>query len=225
MASCFEIAYALRDDPFSMALTLLPPNGVSPSGRAIPDAAARLWRNAPLLDFTPPAAKLRQTNAVRVFLALFAGILIGAGALWIFGTQQGRTVARDTATRVDTATKSARDSLQDRMQQLDLRPEDIREELARSGQVVRRKAQEAGTAIADATADARVTAAIKGKLLTHRELSAMNISVNTTAGVVTLSGAVDSQEEIGQAVVLAMETEGVREVISTLQVIQPKKKP
>jgi hyperosmotically inducible protein len=66
--------------------------------------------------------------------------------------------------------------------------------------------------------DARITAAIKAKLLTSKELSAWNISVNTTAGVVTLSGIVDSPDEIGRAMVIAMDAEGVREVISTLQV-------
>ena len=67
-----------------------------------------------------------------------------------------------------------------------MRPEDIKEDLARGGQIVRRKAREAGQAIADATADARITTAIKGKLLANRDLSALSISVNTTGGVVTL---------------------------------------
>ena len=106
---------------------------------------------------------------------------------------------------------------------LHLRPEDIKDELARTGQVVRRAANEAGHAIADATADARITAAIKAKLLASRDLSALKISVNTTAGVVTLSGAVASSEHISKAILLAMETDGVREVVSTLQV-KPKGK-
>ena len=99
-----------------------------------------------------------------------------------------------------------------------LRPEDIKDELARSGQVVRREATEAGHAIADATADARTTATIKAKLVASRDLSALNISVNTTDGVVTLSGAVSSSEHISKAILLAMDTDGVREVVSTLQV-------
>jgi osmotically-inducible protein OsmY len=66
--------------------------------------------------------------------------------------------------------------------------------------------------------DARTTGTIKGKLLANRDLSAMSISVNTTSGVVTLSGAVSSPEDIGKAILLAMETDGVREVISSLQV-------
>jgi hyperosmotically inducible protein len=86
--------------------------------------------------------------------------------------------------------------------------------------VVRRKAKEAGQAISDATADARITAAIKGKLVTS-DLPGLSISVNTTAGVVTLSGTVPSAEAISKAMLVAMETDGVKEVISTLQV-KPK---
>ena len=78
--------------------------------------------------------------------------------------------------------------------------------------------------IADATADARMTAAIKGKLVATRDLSALSISVNTTGGVVTLSGTVPAPEDISKAMLLAMDTDGVTEVISTLQVKPPAKK-
>ena len=121
----------------------------------------------------------------------------------------------------ENAAKSAGDAIQEKLRVLDLRPQDIKDELARTGQVVRRKAKEAGQAIADATADARITAAIKGKLVASRELSALSISVNTTAGIVTLAGTVPSNEAISKAMLLAMETDGVKEVISTLQV-KPK---
>jgi len=147
---------------------------------------------------------------------------IGAAALWLYTSSEGRDAVAEAAHKIDSAAKPAWNGLQDRLQAWDLQPEEIKEELARSGQVVRRKAEQAGHAIADATADARITASIKGRLITHRELSGFNISVNTTDGVVTLSGAVASREEISQAMLLAMETDGVREVISTLQVRSPR---
>src|SRR2546425_3201420 len=155
---------------------------------------------------------------MRVFLALLIGIVIGAGALWFYGTKQGKSTARATGEQIESTTKSARDSIQDKLKVLDLRSEDIKDELARTGRIVRRKAREAGQAIADATADARVTAAIKAKLVANRDLSALSISVNTTEGVVTLSGTVSSPEDISKAMLLAMETDGVREVVATLQV-------
>ena len=61
-------------------------------------------------------------------------------------------------------------------------------------------------------------------VLGNRELSALSISVNTTEGIVTLSGTVSSAEDISKAMLLAMETDGVREVISTLQVKQTQAK-
>ncbi len=158
---------------------------------------------------------------MRVFLALILGIIIGAAAWWYFSTSEGRSTAKSAGTQVQNAATSALNTVEQKLRVLDLRTNDIKDELARTGQIVRRKTREAGQAFADATADARITAAIKGKLIANRELSAMSISVNTTAGVVTLSGFVSSTEQISKAMLLALETDGVREVISTLQV-RPK---
>jgi hyperosmotically inducible periplasmic protein len=75
-----------------------------------------------------------------------------------------------------------------------------------------------GEKIADSAADARVTAAIKAKLAVDPDLSALAISVSTTSGIVTLSGKVGSAELVGKAMLVALETEGVRDVIATMQV-------
>jgi gas vesicle protein len=155
---------------------------------------------------------------MKIFFALLVGIAVGASAVWFYSTKQGKSAVHTTGEQFESSTKSARDIIQEKLKMLDLRSEDIKEDLARTGQVVRRKAREVSQAIADNTADARITATIKGKLVANRDLSAMSISVNTTSGVVTLSGSVSSPEDIGKAVLLAMETDGVREVISSIQV-------
>ena len=103
----------------------------------------------------------------------------------------------------------------------ELRADDVRNELSHYGVVIKDKTKEAGTAIADATADTRATAAIKSKLATGVGASTLgNISVSTSDGVVTLAGTVSSKEEIEKAVNVAYGTEGVRKVYSTLQVKQ-----
>jgi len=155
---------------------------------------------------------------VKVLLVLILGIVIGAAAYWFLSSSDKDAELRSAGEHVGTAVKTTREAVQEKLRVLDLRPEDIKEELSRTGQIVRRKTREAGQAIVDATADARITAAIKGKLVTDRTLSALSISVNTTEGVVTLSGAVSTPEDISKAMLLAMDTEGVREVISVLQV-------
>jgi osmotically-inducible protein OsmY len=158
---------------------------------------------------------------MRAFIALIFGLVIGAAVVWFYLDNRGTPRMQAAQNKVSEAAKSARDTAQDQLRVLHLRSEDIKDDLARGGQVIRRKAEEAGKVIADATADARVTAAIKAKLVTSKDLSALDISVNTTAGVVTLSGHVSSPDNIGKAMLLAMQTDGVREVISTLQV-KPK---
>jgi osmotically-inducible protein OsmY len=155
---------------------------------------------------------------MKIFIALVVGIAVGAAAVGFYHTGQGKSAVHTTGDQIESSAKAARDLIQEKLKMLDLRSEDIKDDLARSGQVVRRKAREVGQAIADSTADARTTAAIKTKLVGSRDLSAMSISVNTTSGVVTLAGSVSSPEDIGKAVLLAMETDGVREVISSLQV-------
>jgi osmotically-inducible protein OsmY len=160
---------------------------------------------------------------MKTILALVLGIAVGGAAAWFYMAYRNDPRWHAAEQKVEGVAKSARDAAGDDLQALRLRPEDIKEELARTGRIVRREARAAGHAIADATADTRITGAIKTKLVASRDLSALNISVNTTAGVVTLSGYVSSSEHIAKAIVLAMETDGVREVISTLQV-QPKAK-
>ena len=160
---------------------------------------------------------------MKAFFTLIVGLAIGGAAVWFYTIYRDDARVHSAGQKVETVAKSARDAATNELQVLHLRPEDSKDELGRTGQVVRRAATEAGHAIADATADARATAAIKAKLLASRDLSALDISVNTTAGVVTLSGSVASTEHISKALLLAMETSGVREVVSTLQVKQKAK--
>jgi hypothetical protein len=95
---------------------------------------------------------------------------------------------------------------------------DIEEELDHTGKVLRRQATEFGAAMASASSDAAITAKIKAKYAIDRDLSVFGISVNTTDGRVTLAGNVTSHQQIGKAMLVALETDGVREVNSTLQV-------
>jgi len=104
---------------------------------------------------------------------------------------------------------------------LDLRGDQIKDELARTGQVVRRKAEDIGDQAADAASDARAVTEIKAKYAGDATLSAWDISVSCNQGHVALSGTVTSPDDIGRAIALALDADGVRDVTSTLAV-KPK---
>jgi len=104
----------------------------------------------------------------------------------------------------------------------DIRVEDVRQELERTGMVIRQKVAQVGAFIAETTADARITGAIKARLMSEPGVSSIGIDVNTTGGLVTLAGTAASHEEVAKAMRIALDTEGVVKVVSTLQV-KPKR--
>jgi osmotically-inducible protein OsmY len=152
----------------------------------------------------------------RMLLGFVLGVCAGAFGYWYLD-QPSTSGQVDTArTSVTGAADRVKSAVQSKVGEI--RTEDIKRELERGGMVVREKITKAGAAISDATADARTTAAIKGKLLKEPGLSSLSISVDTTDGLVTLSGTARSHDDVAKAVRLALETEGVRKVVSTLQV-------
>jgi hyperosmotically inducible protein len=69
-------------------------------------------------------------------------------------------------------------------------------------------------------ADARITARIKVKLAADvRPATLANVDVNTTKGVVTLSGTVSSAKEKEEVQLIAKSVEGVKGVNDNLQVV------
>jgi hyperosmotically inducible protein len=153
---------------------------------------------------------------MKTLLVLILGVAIGFGVYWFVHQPEGKEHLQKAEEKLSSGANQVKEKINEKVG--DLKAEDIKEELARTGKVVRKKAKELGAAVADATADARITAAIKAKYAVDPDLSAWSISVNTTDGKVTLAGTVSSYERIEKAINIALETEGVREVVSTLQV-------
>ena len=150
------------------------------------------------------------------FAALFIIGVILVASIWYFSNKNSHAEkARSDLTSAATETKQF---VQDKFGSLNLNTDQIKDELAKTGQIVRQKAQQAGSAVSDATADTRITAAIKAKYLKDPDLSAINIGVTTSNGKVTLSGTTTSVDNIKKAIQEAMDTDGVHEVVSTIQV-------
>jgi osmotically-inducible protein OsmY len=158
---------------------------------------------------------------------LILGVVLGVAGYWFIQTKarehpeaeqraeaataQARTAASETGHHLSEAFEA-------KLETLDLRSSEITNELARTGKIVRRNARDFGDQVADAAADARIVTSIKAKYLADPGLSVWQISVACDLGRVTLAGVVSSPEDLGKAVALALETDGVRDVTSNLTV-------
>lgn len=70
----------------------------------------------------------------------------------------------------------------------------------------------------EAASDAGITAAVKAKFLADTGISGLRIDVDTSKGVVTLTGTVPSAAEKQRAVAVAKGTDGVKSVVDHLKV-------
>jgi hyperosmotically inducible periplasmic protein len=161
---------------------------------------------------------------------LVVGIIVGAAGYWFIqekARQHPESEQRfeEAAGRVGASAKETAHDLSDafkaKLETLDLRSDQIKDEMTRTGKVFRRKAQEIAGQVADAASDARAVAAIKTKYAADSDLSVWSISVSCSGGHVALSGTVPNTEGVGKAVALALQTDGVQDVTSTLE-IKPK---
>lgn len=146
------------------------------------------------------------------------GAIAGAFALNYYNQREARRgVEPPTASLADKtrdAASDAKDTISTKLQDWHLTSDDIKRDLAKTGEVVRSKAAVAGEKITDA----RIVTVIKSKYVLDRDLSAIDINVDCKDGDVVLNGTVASAELIGRAAVLALDTNGVRNVTSRLTV-------
>src|SRR5262245_38379026 len=134
----------------------------------------------------------------KILIGVFVGLGIGLGLGWYLTEGQRRKEIRQAQDKLATEATKAATAVRDAI--ADIRAEDIKEELARTGVVVRRRAQKIGGAITDTATNTRTTTAIKAKYAVDPKLSALKISVDTNEGIVTLSGHVTAHAENGKAI-------------------------
>jgi osmotically-inducible protein OsmY len=161
------------------------------------------------------------------FNGLLLGIVLGAVGYWFVQKKAGehpeaqQRYEQSAAQLRNNATDAAHnmsDALRAKLETLDLRTDQINDELSRTGKIFRHKAHDIGDQMADATSDTRAVTEIKAKYAADSTLSVWDISVGCTQGHATLSGTVSSPDDIGRAVAIAMDADGVRDVTSTLVV-------
>jgi osmotically-inducible protein OsmY len=131
------------------------------------------------------------------------GVFAGAYAVHVYDSRWPQQQA-----------SAARDAAADRLREWHLGADDIRSDLAQTGQVVREKAGVVGERIGDV----RIATVIKAKFVIDGSLQAGAIGVAVDDGAVTLTGSVPSTEAVGRATALALDTAGVRTVTARLTV-------
>lgn len=116
------------------------------------------------------------------------------------------------------AAGDAKDAIAAKLTEWNLTPSDIKTDLEKSGRVVRDKTLAAGEKVGGALDNARIVTVINGKYVAESDLSALKIDVDAADGVVTLKGTAASVELIGRAIAIALDTDGVSQVISLLTI-------
>ena len=153
------------------------------------------------------------------YLFTFAlGAAAGAAGHWYFTQKEGRAQLAEVRTNAVRIGELVRTKAGEGY-------EDVKDEIARTGTAVRDKARSAGATVANTASDVRITTAVKTKLVTESGLGGLSIGVETSDGVVTLTGDVSGLEQVGHAVNTALAVDGVSRVISKLQVSASKKAP
>ena len=111
---------------------------------------------------------------------------------------------------------SAPSGFDEKLREWRLTPDDIKQDLAQTGGVVRNQAHAVGEKISDA----RILAVVKAKYILDRDLAGCDIHVSVADSRVSLSGSVGSPDLVGRAVALALDTDGVLGVDSKVKVGQ-----
>ncbi|HEY9421607.1 MAG TPA: BON domain-containing protein [Thermoanaerobaculia bacterium] len=125
---------------------------------------------------------------------------------------QGKTTVHVDGEKVDEKFDQAEQSF-------DKAGDQIQEGAEQVGGAIQEGAERVGTEMAPVLDDAGVTAKVKARLMADPEVNAFHIDVDTMDGRVTLSGKVTNDEQKSEAEKLARRTEGVREVVNMLQVV------
>ncbi len=148
---------------------------------------------------------------------LLIGAILGAVGWRYYQRTQNPTIGQRVeavADKTREAAGDAKDAVAGKAEDWKLSPENIKDELSRTGKVVRSKAKVVG----ERMDDARIVAVIKGKYVVESNLSALAITVECRDGAVKLTGSATSPESISRAIRLALETNGVHNVVSQLVV-------
>lgn len=144
----------------------------------------------------------------RALIALCAALVLTAGC----AVERTETAEDDrTAEQVEQDVERAGDHVEEA-------GEELVESARRIGAALDREAVRLNRELEPRLEDAALAARVKARLVADPEVNPFQIDVDVVDGVVTLGGMVESDHERREAEELARRTEGVREVVSNLEV-------
>ena len=156
---------------------------------------------------------------MRILIGFVLGVIVGAYSIRVYEGRSSIPPITSNPPVADTTREAATgmsETISEKLADWHLTPDEVKADLSHSGQVVREKAQVAGSRIVDA----RIVTVIKAKYVLDHYLSARDITVDSHDGIVALGGTVPSAGLLGRAVELALDTDGVSRVVSQIT-LQP----
>jgi osmotically-inducible protein OsmY len=160
----------------------------------------------------------------KFFNGLVLGIILSAAAFgfvelkYLQPAAQSHLEAVKAQAAAAAAATTTPDAREVKLDMLELRDDQIRAELKKTNEIIRRKPRDIGETTTGPDSDNQSVGEIKAKYQADARLSPWGISVNCAHGHVTLIGTVGSVGDIGDAILVALSSGGVRDVTSTLQV-------
>jgi len=118
--------------------------------------------------------------------------------------------ARDYGESTEQTARDAKEKTEDAAHDAKVKTEDAAHDAKVTSE---RAADKTGEVITDAA----ITSEVKTKFLAEPGVSGLNINVDTTDHVVTLSGTVKSKAEVDKAIRIARESKGVKRVVNHLK--------
>lgn len=155
---------------------------------------------------------------MKLYILTFGlGVAAGGYGHWYFSQEQGKAQLADVQTNAVRIGQMVKSKASEGY-------EDVKDEIVRTGKAVGDTAKSAGETVVNAASDARITAAVKTKLIGESGLAGLSIGVSTSGGVVTLTGDITDITQVSKAVTAALTVDGVTSVVSKLQVTAQKPK-
>ena len=143
---------------------------------------------------------------MRFILTLLIGVALGIAAVWYFNHNKNNSQFSTAGQEIKSTAQNAGNALSDKLRSWNLDRENITNELAHTGSVIREKAERRRQGPQRRHRRWPRHRRHQGQYVKDSDLSAWDIHVSTTDGVVTISGTVASPELIGKAMAEALET-------------------